>query len=371
MSLYCGRATVKPGRLLCLDALRGLAVLLMIEQHLGVWLWEGPAPGKTPFDYPVLVTFNALGGGAAPLFIVLAGIGSTLMSSRRESPDLTLVTRGLTVMAFGYLLNFMTPSWFTWRSWFVLHLMGLGMVLTPALRRIPTGALLGLAGAVLLSTPFVQDWLDTPGSLNNRRMAGWLKGDDVVVAGSHLRIALAEGQFPILPWSALTLTGVAAGRWIVDRRERLLTLASFIALASGAGATLAWHFALRSSELTVLERAVRFNVPFFPASPAEVLILLGLVLGAIRIGLWVESRRELSPRGALVVLGRGSLTLLLLHVVLFREATRPFDLWQTLPPTTALSIMLGFIVVAAGACWLWQRTDYRFGAEWLLRKVAP
>ena len=33
-------------RLLSLDALRGIAVFLMIEQHLGVWLWRGLQPGE-------------------------------------------------------------------------------------------------------------------------------------------------------------------------------------------------------------------------------------------------------------------------------------------------------------------------------------
>ena len=55
--------TAKP-RLLGLDALRGVAVFLMIEQHLGVWLWRGPGPGESMAkDYLGLLIFNALGGG--------------------------------------------------------------------------------------------------------------------------------------------------------------------------------------------------------------------------------------------------------------------------------------------------------------------
>ena len=48
-------------RLLGLDALRGIAVFLMIEQHLGVWLWRGPNPGERMSDYPGLMVFNATG----------------------------------------------------------------------------------------------------------------------------------------------------------------------------------------------------------------------------------------------------------------------------------------------------------------------
>ena len=68
-------STAKPRRLLALDALRGIAVFLMIEQHMGVWLWQGPGRGEVRLDYPLLVGFNALGGMAAPLFVSLAGGG--------------------------------------------------------------------------------------------------------------------------------------------------------------------------------------------------------------------------------------------------------------------------------------------------------
>src|SRR5690606_20795062 len=114
-------------RLLGLDALRGIAVFLMIEQHLGVWLWRGPGPGGRMADYPGLLVFNALGGGAAPAFVTLAGIGASLLASKRERPDRTLALRGIAILGFGYLLSALTPSWFSWQSWFVLHLMGLGM----------------------------------------------------------------------------------------------------------------------------------------------------------------------------------------------------------------------------------------------------
>src|SRR5690349_4071162 len=97
--------TTKP-RLLGLDALRGIAVFLMIEQHLGVWLWHGPARGETlEHDYLGLMIFNALGGGAAPAFVTLAGIGSSLLVTARllrdQNPDKTLAMRGIAVLGFG------------------------------------------------------------------------------------------------------------------------------------------------------------------------------------------------------------------------------------------------------------------------------
>lgn len=119
-----------------LDAMRGVAVLLMIEQHVGVWLWRGPDPGTIRADYPFLVAFNAIGGYGAPLFIGLAGLGSALMcAANKPNVDQVLVRRGVALMGFGLLLNLITPSWFSWGSWFALHLMGFSMALAPLWRR--------------------------------------------------------------------------------------------------------------------------------------------------------------------------------------------------------------------------------------------
>lgn len=366
--------TPKARRLLSLDALRGIAVLLMIEQHLGVWLWRGPEGGKSMFDYPGLLTFNALGGGAAPLFVTLAGIGSALMAAayldRDRQPDRTMVLRGLAVMGFGYLLSLLTPSWFTWRTWFVLHLMGFGMVLGPLWRRIPTWLLICVAASLLVATPFVQRWLETPASLHNPRMAGWLsKARGEVLPWAALRIAVAEGQFPIFPWLAFFVGGVAAGRWIREDRPGRVAIFGGAALALGGLFAVGYHV-LKIPFMVANWRTFRVPVPFFPASPTFVLLLLGVVCIAVAVAVRIERGRELSPRGPLVALGRSSLTLLLLHVVMFREWTRPIGMWQALGATESLVVLLTFTVVAAFAARAWQRVDYRYGAEWLLRKVA-
>ncbi len=361
-------------RLLSLDALRGIAVFLMIEQHLGVWLWEGTDPGKTVFDYPGLLTFNALGGGAAPLFVTLAGIGSALMAEacakREENPDRKMLLRGLAVMGFGYLLSLLVPSWFSWRTWFVLHLMGFGMMLGPVWRRLPTSALLGLTLAVLVATPFVQRGLGTPDRLWNYQMAGFL--DEAMTQPrpwAPLYIAVAEGQFPIFPWLAFFLFGTAAGRFIVEDRLRPVAVIAGSSLAVGAVFAVGFHV-LKVPWMLANWRTFRVPIPFFPTSPTFVLLLIGIVGLAVVIALAIERRRPLSERGILVTLGRASLTLLILHVVMFREWTRPIDVWQNLTPSEVFVVTFAFIGLAAVAARLWQRVGYRYGAEWVLRKIA-
>lgn len=352
----------KPRRLLALDALRGIAVFLMIEQHVGIWLWQGPGPGQRQLDFPVLVGFNALGGMAAPLFVTLAGMGSALMvAAARPGTDSTLVRRGLVLMLFGVALNFLTPSWFSWGSWFVLHMMGFAMALAPVWRRLPTPALLVACGVVLVATVAVQLWLHTPIPLHNERM------EDTSLPGGPLRLALAEGQFPILPWLCFYLAGFVAGRWVhAGRLLRVAVLGLSFAAVAGVGRLLL----MSGVRHPWVERGFELHLGFYPASAAIVGFLLGGALLLIAGVAWLETRREIGEANPLVTLGRASLTLLMLHVVLFREASRPIDWWRNLPANTTLLVIFTFVIAAAVGTRLWQRVGYRGGAEWLLRKLA-
>ena len=358
-------------RILGLDVLRGLAVVLMMQQHLGVWLWVGPnrAQGETPMDYPLLLALNALGGGAAPMFIILAGIGCSLLGTRRTvGVDRTLVLRGFALMGFGYLLNILTPSWFSWRSWYVLHLMGLGMLLTPALRRLSSRSLLILATVVVALGPTLQTLLDTPTYMSNTRMAGWAGGGagSEVLAGGHLRLAAVEGQFPIFPWLALFLGGLVAGRWVVAQRLRALLLCGGILAATGG--VMLGLYALRVPFATAYQRVFGFNIPFFPCTVSTLLVVAGLVLLAITALFALERRRPFSSGNVMVCLGRASLTLLLVHVWLFREI-RPWGLWKNLAPGEVAMVMVGIIAAATLGAWWWKRIGFRFGAEWLVRVI--
>jgi uncharacterized membrane protein len=352
-------------RLLSLDALRGIAVFLMIEQHVGIWMWRGPDPGRSLFDYPHLVVFNALGGGAAPLFVSLAGVGSALfVAAGRPKTDVTLVRRGLVLMVFGLVLNFLSPSWFSWGSWFVLHMMGFAMALAPIWRRLPDWGLLAACAAVLVATPVVQTWLGTPLVLDNEAMRSLQR------PGGPLRLALAEGQFPILPWLTFYLAGMLAGRFIVrDRWPRIAALGlGFIAIG-GLGHLLLRLDALPLSRV-MATRAFGLQLSFFPASISIATLLLGGALLLIAVVVWFERRFELTDANPLVTLGRASLTLLMLHVPVFRDLSRPVGLWRGLSAEGALVTIFVFFGLAAILTRLWQRVGYRYGAEWTLRKLA-
>lgn len=337
---------------------------------MAVWLWRSEPGVSLIAQAPVLMALNGLGGLAAPTFITLAGAGTTFLARARagsaRSVDAILVRRGLTLMAFGYLLNLLTPSWFSGGSWFVLHLMGFGIATAPLWRRLSDRTLLLGQAILLLAAPFVQEWLGTPHLLVNERMRR------LDLPGGPLRLALAEGQFPIIPWLGLFFAGVVVGRWLLQgRHDRIVRLALVLLLTgaalAGLGGLTPFVPALAFLQDGAGERLVQIRASFYPANPSIVLLLqagtLLLLLGALAL----ERRGRLRETGPMVALGRASLTLLLVHVVVFRELTRPIGAWQAFTSEVALTIVAVWIVACALAARLWQRIGYRFGAEWLLR----
>ena len=80
----------------------------------------------------------------------------------------------------------------------------------------------------------------------------------------------------------------------------------------------------------------------------------------------------MSSRNPMVTLGRISLTLLLIHVPIFRRLSRlPFiDIWRNLDANTSLVVVFAFFFLALVAAWFWQRVNYRYGAEWWFRKLS-
>jgi uncharacterized membrane protein len=183
--------------------------------------------------------------------------------------------------------------------------------------------------------------------------------------------SIAEAQFPIFPWFSFYLAGLVCGRWVSEGEIDFIATLAGGAMGVGLCGVIARGMFSAAPKASVLGRSIALNVPFFPASPTLVALLLAIVLMGIWAVLALERRRSMSDQNPLVTLGRASLTLLLVHVWLFREATRPIGVWQALELVISTAVLIGFILFAVVATRLWQRFDYRFGAEWLLRKLAP
>jgi uncharacterized membrane protein len=334
--------------------LRGLAVVLMVEQHLGIWL---TAVHRVRGGLlPLVMGFNMLGGAAAPLFVFLAGVSAALAT---QLSGAAFVRRALALGLCGFLLNLACPSWFSPGSFYVLHLIACFWLLAPSLRRLRAGWLLAPFVLVLLLTLAAQTWLKTPPLLGNARL------QDTTLPLGALRLAIAEGHFPLLPWLAFAVLGTWAGRKIQSGALARLFPAAAILLASFVVLRLPRLF-LRPRQLRQLPLRSLVDVSFYPASVAFVLLLAGICVLLLALARHSDGRLRFVGQW-LVPLGRTSLSLLCVHVVVFRQGSRALGYFQKVEPAIVLFVIAAVLVGWALLARAWARANYRYSLEWWLR----
>jgi uncharacterized membrane protein len=345
-------------RLAYIDALRGLAVLFMIAQHVSLWVCAQPHTSVA------MMIFGALGGLAAPIFITLSGAGAAFLPTRSKRPDLLLTARGGMIIGFGYILNLLAPHWFSTGSWYVLHLIGTALVMAPLLRRLhDTGLIMLLFGALVVAG-ILQNHLDTPFRLFNRQMAA-----PVGLPGIG-RYALAEGFFPIFPWIAFFISGLLAGRWIRQNRlDKAQRLAAGLLLTT-AVLTAAYSIGPDMIRSEPWVRYFRLQLSFYSAlTPLSLLLMAAALLFIIGFARLDQIGKFGQPQ-VLICLGRVSLTFLMVHIVVIRGSVLWFGYWKRLPLSGTLVVTFAMLLFFSLAAKGWQRYDYIFGLEWVIRKVS-
>jgi len=333
------------GRSGSLDAMRGLAVLFMLEVHLGSWWARSLPPGE-----PLVEAGTILGGMAAPVFLVLAGAGLAL--SRAHEPEGFLrrsAVRGAALLAVGVVFTFIEQAVYGPFGWGVLQSIGLSMLLCAPLMRLERRwrELLGIV--ILASAMFAQGLLGVPEMLYS---------DQMMQAGSlaeYMRNMLVSGFFPLLPWTGFMVLGTAAG-------ER--------AAASG-NAPGRWGIAAVSLPLLLIFAGALLagygvEPQFFPPSLSFSFLASGIVLLAIPVFLAVDAGRARPLSG----LGRISLTVFIAHHFLGYELFRALGWLRGFELGAALALVLASWALALLAGWAWARADFRWSLEWMLGRIS-
>jgi len=351
----------KQNRLLWLDSLRGLAVILMLEQHLGIWFWKLIRLPAAVFNHPILIAFNGLGGIAAPLFSLIAGIGAVFLY-RKKQQDKSFLMRGGLLLLFGYILNFLVPSWFTMGSWYILHLIGFSLILYPIFRRLPNWSLIVVVVFSVFFAAILQYFIHTPNHLNNMRMGNWH------LSGSFFRLMFVEGHFPMFPWIAFFFSGVLSGRWLLSGElKNILKFAmSLFILSLVLVAVSLLHIPFLSSG--IWRRFFLLTPTFYPPLPS---LIFGLISVALFIFL-IFSSVEFFGKGIfanfLVRFGRGSLSILIVHIVIFKEIFIRIGLWQSFSTGLTLLFLFSVIISFSILLFFWEKINYKYGAEYIIRK---
>lgn len=355
--------TESQSRITSLDLLRGIAVLLMVQQHTGYWFWQsGGSIGSLITKYPFMVILNGLGGLAAPLFIALAGAGTSLSFSAEKS-DRVIVLRGILLIVFGYILNIMTPAWFAPWSWYVLHLIGFGMCLSPLMRKANSTMLFIITLIIIASSVALLTYSGMPRYFSNNFMRGSCS------AAGILKLAAFSGNFPVFPWIALFFGGMIAGRWICSGRyiNILKTACAVLLIAALLFLIKQGNFALFSNAWG--SRLLMVNLYMYPAYPVQFMALSAVSLLLIYLLLIAGNKYSISPGHIVVLLGRVSLTIFIIHIAVIRNVMIVSGLWQSFSAPVTLLLQAAVIAVIMFLVHFWNRVEFRYGFEWIMRKI--
>lgn len=355
--------TDSQNRITSLDLLRGIAVILMVQQHTGYWFWQsGGSISSLITKYPVMVILNGLGGLAAPLFIALAGAGTSLSFAAAKS-DREIFMRGILLIVFGYMLNIMTPAWFAPWSWYVLHLIGLGMCLSSLLRRVNSTVLFIIALIIVASSVALLSYYTMPRYFSNSFMRGTCS------AAGILKLAAFSGNFPVFPWMALFILGILTGRWISSGR--------YINILKTAGAVLlsaALLFLLKQGNFALFSntwgsRLLMVNLYMYPAYPVQFMVLSAVSLLLIYSLLIAGVKYTINPGNIVVLTGRVSLSIFIIHIAVIRNFMTVSGLWQSFSAPATLLLQVVVIAVIMVMVYFWNRIEFRYGFEWIMRKI--
>ena len=170
-----------------IDVLRGLAILMMATFHLIVDLRDFY---HIPIEYLSGFWFY-FGRSSAALFIVIAGISSTL------NPK--VAKHGVVVLIAGAVVSLVTYSFdpVMYVRFGILQFMGCSLLTYPLVRNLPNMMLLAMSAASIAAGPVVQ-------SLNGH----WLLLPlGVMPAGFR-----SMDYYPLIPWYGVYLIGVLIGQ---------------------------------------------------------------------------------------------------------------------------------------------------------------
>ncbi len=332
----------------------------MIEAHT-FDAWTAVADrARTAYGYAVV-----LAGGAAPLFLFLAGLSLTLTASRRvRNGAAPWATAWQGVRRGGFI--FTLAMLFRLQSWVlsggtqplagllkvdILNVMAAScaaVAVVWGLGRRPwsrVAALLGAATVVAMSTPLV-------------RLTPLLDGLPDALE-SYIRPLGGRGTFSLFPWSGFVAAGAAAGVFmeaVAGSRERLAY--RWLALAGAAVAAAAYWASFQPR--------IYPDSYFWTTSPTFFFIRVGLLLMMLWVGrswdqrVWFRTATggDGPVTRAIQAFGRSSLLVYWVHVeltygVIAYPIKKLFSLEQM------LLVYPAFVLLMYGMVVVWHRWSER------------
>jgi uncharacterized membrane protein len=361
-------------RLLAIDALRGLAIVVMALDHAAasvlVSLQAESYGGLTPQlgNWPswVLGLFTNL---ASPTFWFLAGVSMTLYAQgrRRKGASNWEITRFFLIRAAVLAVLDLTVAWLAWRGGtpytHVLLSIGISIALVSLLRLLPT-IVLAMIGLIWLAA--YQAMLPGLATQFNQGVDYW---QALLVYFSYTTFPATE--FAILGWGSLIALGCVFGAvvrrpWFQSPRNWALIGAGLLAIFAllrvwgGFGDLGRYDASLPIYYWIVMSKT--------PPSLTYLLFNLGIAAWIYALFLSRESWLQVRPFAWLVTMGQVALFAFVVHLVLYGLLGRLVGLLPVAGPgvVRAVAVWLVGLAILIPLC-TWYRSYRRARPNTLLR----
>jgi uncharacterized membrane protein YeiB len=340
-----------------LDALRGLAVMFMLEVHLGFW-WAR----ELPEGDPLVGLGTALGGMAAPLFFTVAGAGLVLSRQREPGPfQAKNIRRGAVLLAMGLVFTLVERAIYGPWGWGVLQCLGVSVIISTLAMKAGPAARAGAGIALMAAAPLFRNAAGIPDVLFSESMMA------IPSISAYLSSATLSGFFPLIPWTGLMLIGTVAGELSFPAPSRNPGVA-------GPSGNISWPMALLAAFLVfsgTAGAAGGMPMEFFPPSLPFCLLASGLCVAAIAVASVLPGRHSNDKRvRPLASAGRLSLTFFVAHHLIGYEAFSAAGMMRSFDTPVALAMVLFAWAIALAVAVVWSTKDYRYSLEWLLGRLA-
>ncbi|MBK5541676.1 DUF1624 domain-containing protein [Pseudomonas sp. TH07] len=330
------------GRLLSIDALRGLVIVFMLLDHVRETFFlhrQVTDPMDVAGTEPALFFSRTLAHLCAPVFVLLTGLSAYLFGEKYAGKadvcaflfkrGLFLVLLEMTLVNFAW--TFQLPPTVIYLQ--VIWAIGLSMLALSAMVWLPRPLLLLLSLVIIAGHNLLDGLHFTPDSALHLPWAvlhdrGWIEFSETL----RLRTS-----YPVLPWIGVIGLGYALGPWFgraadAALRQRSLLMAGLAGLVGFGALRLLNGYGEKPWAVgeTWLQTLMSFfNITKYP--PSLLFISLTLSLGLLLL-LWLERRQGSRWLLPLTVFGSAPMFFYLLHLyvlkVLYLVAVACFGLNQ-------------------------------------------
>ncbi len=361
-----GVTTPSADRVIDLDVTRAIAMIgVVLMNYHGYLIVLGGPTGDSFVDHVFDPWMGPLSTRFAATFVVIAGMGITLMTNRgrlsgdryRQSADRwTLFRRGFLLYCFGFFFEWI------WNGT-ILFFYGAYFMVGALLFLLRTRWLVLIGALAAIAAAAIQWWAFEADHSTSWLLEGWYTPRPYRSPRRLLFDTFVNGTHPLLPWLAFVCAGMVIGRYLPLRPAHRRALAA-IGVVFVAGTYLA-----KSVFADTPLRARLLATDPFSRSLNYTVCALGSSVTAFCVIGWISGATRTNPvTRALAAAGRTTLTIYVAHVLVFNALVTRWHLIRPAGLDLALAFAGSFWLVAIVAAAWWQR---RFGigpAEWFYRK---